>query len=174
MTGEYRHQTITTTFLSTPRRRDVVLAKLGAQLLIGALIGASTVLVSVAVAVPWLRAEDAPAELDARVLGVGLGVIVSSALYGALGVSLGALLRSQTAAFAIVLTWLLAIEGIISDVFHNDEFVRWLPIAAARDIIDAGTTSGSLPASVAAVVFAAYVASFAIAAICLTVQRDVT
>jgi ABC-2 type transport system permease protein len=108
------------------------------------------------------------------VLGVALGVIVSSALYGALGVSLGALLRNQTAAFAVVLTWLLAIEGIIGDVFHNKEFVRWLPIAAARDIVDAGTTAGSLPASVAAVVFSAYVAGFAIAATCFTIQRDVT
>ena len=52
MAGEYRHQTITTTFLSTPRRRDIVIAKLGAQLLTGALIGAASVLASAAVALP--------------------------------------------------------------------------------------------------------------------------
>ena len=174
MTGEYRHQTITTTFLSTPRRRDVVLAKIGAQFLIGALVGTSTVLVSFAVAVPWLQAEGAPIELDGKLLGVVLGVIVSTALYGALGVSLGALLRNQTAAFAVVLTWLLAIEGIIADVFHDEAFVGWLPIAAARHIVDAGTTAGSLPAPLAAAVFAAYVAGFAIAATCFTIRRDVT
>ena len=174
MTGEYRHQTITTTFLSTPRRRDVVIAKLGAQFVIGGLIGVAAVLASVAVAVPWLRAEDAPVHLDARLLGVALGVIASTALYGALGVSLGALLRNQTAAFAVVQTWLLAIEGIIGDVFHNEEFVRWLPISAAKDIVGAGTTANSLPASLAAAVFAAYVAAFAVAATGFTIQRDVT
>lgn len=174
MTGEYRHQTITTTFLNTPRRRDVVLAKLGAQLLVGALIGALTVLASVAVAVPWLRSEHAPVEVDGRLLGVTLAVIVTTALYGALGVSLGALLRNQTAALAVVLTWLLAIEGVIVEVFNNEEFVRWLPIATASDIVDAGTTAGSLPAPVAAVVFSAYVVGFALAATCFTIQRDVT
>ena len=141
MTGEYRHQTITTTFLSTPRRRDVVIAKLGAQLLTGALIGASSVLASAAVALPWLRAEGIPTELDNRTLSVAAGVIASAALYGTLGVSIGALIRNQTAAFAAILVWLLAIEGAIGQMFHDEEFVRWLPVSAARDIVGAGATA---------------------------------
>ena len=174
MTGEYRHQTITTTFLSTPRRRDVVIAKLGAQLLTGALIGVSSVLASAAIALPWLRAKGIPADLDDRALSVAAGVVASAALYGTLGVSVGALIRNQTAAFAAVLVWLLAIEGAIGQVFHDEEFVRWLPVAAARDVVGGGTTAGSLPASLAALVFCLYVALFAVAATCFTIQRDVS
>jgi len=39
MTGEYRYQTITPTFLATPRRARVVLAKLGAHLGVGVVYG---------------------------------------------------------------------------------------------------------------------------------------
>lgn len=174
MTAEYRHQTITTTFLSTPRRRDVVIAKLGAQLLTGVLIGASSVLVSAAVALPWLQAKGIAAEFDHRTLAVAVGVVASTALYGTLGVSIGALIRNQTAAVMAVLVWLLAIEGAVGQVFHDEEFVRWLPVAVARDLVDAGTTAGSLPASLAALVFSLYVAMFAVAATCFTIQRDVS
>jgi ABC-2 type transport system permease protein len=173
MTGEYRHQTITTTFLSTPRRRDVVIAKLGAQLLTGALIGASSVLASAAVALPWLRAKEIPTELDSHTLSVAAGVIASAAVYGTLGVSVGALIRNQTVAIAAVLVWLLAIEGAIGQVFHDKEFVRWLPVSAGRDIVGAGANADSLPGSLAALVFCLYVALFAVAATFFTIQRDV-
>ena len=173
MTGEYRHQTITTTFLSTPRRRDVVLAKLGAQLLTGALIGVASVLMSAAVALPWLRAEGIPTDLDNRTLSVAAGVIASAGLYGTLGVSIGALIRNQTAACAAILVWLLAIEGAIGQMFHDEEFVRWLPVSVARDIVGAGASAEALPASLAALVFCLYVALFAVAATCSTIQRDV-
>jgi ABC-2 type transport system permease protein len=174
VTGEYRHQTITTTFLSTPQRRDVVLAKLGASLLTGLLIGLVSVLTSTAIAIPWLRSEGIVVGVDGRTLAVAAGLIASASLYGMLGVSIGALIRNQTAACSVVLIWLLAIEGVIGDVFHGQRFVQWLPVTAARAIVDGGTTAGSLPAPLAAVVFSGYVAVFAIAATCLTIRRDVS
>jgi hypothetical protein len=51
--------------------------------------------------------------------------------------------------------------------------VRWLPVSAARDIVGAGATAEALPASLAALVFCLYVALFAVAATCSTIQRDV-
>jgi ABC-2 type transport system permease protein len=174
VTGEYRHQTITTTFLSTPQRRDVVLAKLGASLLTGLLIGLVSVLTSTAIAIPWLRSEGIVVGVDGRTLAVAAGLIASASLYGMLGVSIGALIRNQTAACSVVLIWLLAIEGVIGDVFHGQRFVQWLPVTAARAIVDGGTTAGSLPAPLAAVVFSGYVAVFAIAATYLTIRRDVS
>lgn len=60
LSGEYRHQTITTTLLSRPRRRDVVAAKLAAHALTGAVMALVTVAVTAAVAVPWLHGAGVP------------------------------------------------------------------------------------------------------------------
>ena len=64
MTGEYRHQTITTTFLASPRRRDVVMAKLVAHSLTGAAMGVLSLAVSAAIAVPWLRSSGVDIHAD--------------------------------------------------------------------------------------------------------------
>jgi ABC-2 type transport system permease protein len=174
MAGEYRHETITTTFLATPRRRDVIVAKLAAHAITGAVIGALSLVVSAGASIAWLRAKDIPLDIDLGVVRVAAGVVASAALFGALGVSIAALVRNQTAACAVVLVWILAVEGIIGQVFDGSAFVRWLPISVAHDIVHAGSTGAGLSAAAAAAVFTAYVAAFAVAATGLTLQRDVT
>ena len=139
MAGEYRHETITTTFLATPRRRDVVIAKLAAHAITGAVIGALSVAVSAAISIVWLHNDHIAVHINAGVTTTAIGVIASAALFGALGVSIGALVRNQTAACAAVLVWLLAIEGIISDIFHGSAFVQWLPVAVAHAMVSAGS-----------------------------------
>ena len=174
MTGEYRHQTITTTFLSTPRRRDVIVAKLAAHSITGLVMGVLAVVGSIVVAVPWLQLSDIALSIDSQVLRLAAGVVGSAALYGALGVSAGALLRNQTGAIAVVLVWLLAAEGAIGNLARNAAFVKWLPGAAGHDIVHSGSQGGGLPAGIAVAVFAAYVAILAVAATRVTLRRDVT
>jgi ABC-2 type transport system permease protein len=174
MAGEYRHETITDTFLSRPRRRDVLTAKLAAYAITGAVLATAAAAVSAAVAVPWLHSRGIPIELDVDLLRTVAGGVVTSALYGALGVSIGALIRNQTAACAVVLVWLLAVEGIIGDVFAGSAFVQWLPAAAAHAIVDVGARGDALPAPVAAAVFGAYVCVAAAVATRSTLRRDVT
>jgi ABC-2 type transport system permease protein len=172
--GEYRHQTITTTFLASPRRRDVVVAKLLAQSLTSALMGLLSLAVSAAIAVPWLHATGVDVHLDGEGVRVAAGLLVSTALYGALGVSIGALLRNQTTAAAVVLLWLLAIEGIIGDLLLGSAFVQWLPAAAGRALVHVGPSGDGLAWPAAAGVFALYVAGFAAVGARLTVGRDIT
>ena len=174
MAGEYRHQTITTSFLASPRRRDVLIAKLVAHSLTGALIGLLSVAVSAAIAVPWLYASGVSVHLDGQSVRVAAGLVVSMALYSSLGVSIGALLRNQTTAAAVVLIWLLAVEGIIGDLFHGAAVVQWLPAATGRALVHIGPSGDSLAVPAAAGIFAVYVAGFAAAGTRLTLDRDIT
>ena len=174
MTGEYRHQTITTTFLASPRRRNVVIAKLAAHSLSGAAMGVLSIAVSATIAIPWLLASGVDLDADARALRVAVGVVVSTALYGSLGVSIGALLRNQTAASAAVLVWLLAVEGLIGDLLGRSALLRWLPAAAGRALVQVDPTGDTLSLPTAAAVFTAYVAVFALAGIRFTLNRDIT
>ena len=119
MAGETRHQTITTTFLATPRRRNVVIAKLAAHARPRALIGGLTIAISAAIAVPWLHASGIDIQLTSDGVRVAAGLVASTALDGALGVAVGAIFRNRTVAVAVVLTWLLAVEGIIGDLLHD-------------------------------------------------------
>lgn len=172
--GEYRHETITTTFLSTPRRRNVVLAKLVAHSLIGALIGVLSLTVTIAIGVPWLQAEHIDTHVDGDLLRVMVGVLVSTALHGALGVSVGALIRNQTAACTIVLVWLLAVEGVIGTLLHGGAMLHWLPVATAHAMVRSGSPGAGLSAPVAAGVFTIYLVTLAVAAVRLTIRRDIT
>ena len=172
--GEHRHGTITTTFLACPRRRDVVLSKLAAAGLAGAAMGTLALVVSAAVAVPWLLLSEIEIGVGADAVQLAAGLIASTALYFGLGVSLGLLLRNQAAAVAVALTWLLAIEGLLGDVFARSSFVHWLPAAAGRALVHVGPVSQGPSAALAAVVFAGYVAAFALAATALTLHRDIT
>jgi len=172
--GEYRHQTITTTFLASPRRRDVVIAKLAAHSITGALMGVLSLAVSTAIAVPWLRSSGVEIHVGVDTIRVAAGLVVSTALYAALGVSIGALIRNQTAAAAAVLIWLLAVERLIGDLLGRSELARWFPAAAGRGLVHVGPTGDNLSSPVAAAAFSAYVMVLATAGARLTLHRDIT
>lgn len=174
MTGEYRHQTITNTFLARPRRSDVVVSKLAAHAITGALMSLASLIVTLAIGVPWLTASGIDINVDPETARIALGVIVSTALYGALGVSVGALVRNQTVACAAVLTWLLAIEDVIGNVFHDSALLRWLPVAAGRAMVRTDAAVGVLPVPLAVAAFTTYIALFGLTATRMTLQRDVT
>jgi len=174
MAGEYRHQTVTTTFLASPRRRDVVVAKLVAHSLTGALMALLSLAVATASAVPWLHVSGVDVHLDGESVRVAAGLVASTALYGALGVSIGALIRNQTTAATVVLIWVLAVEGLIGDLVDDAAVVQWLPAAAGRALVHIGPSDDGLPVLAAVGIFAVYVVAFAAAGTRLTIDRDIT
>jgi ABC-2 type transport system permease protein len=101
-------------------------------------------------------------------------MVVSTALYGAAGVAVGALLRNQTIAVSAVLVWVLAVEGLIGDLLPDNDVVRWLPAAAGRALVHVGPGGSGLPTPVAAGVFTLYIAALAGAGARLTLHRDIT
>jgi hypothetical protein len=100
MTGEFRHQTVTQTFLVTPDRGRVVAAKLVAYPLAGIALALTTLATTAIVAVGWLAAKGitpsvSPSVFDARLgplqwFGVVGVTLLAAGLCGLVGVGVGA------------------------------------------------------------------------------------
>ena len=91
MAGEFRHGTVTGTFLATPDRGRVVAAKLAAYALAGVGLALATALAGLAVALPWLAVKGAGIDLVDPEVGRALaGTLLAGALYGTAGVAVGA------------------------------------------------------------------------------------
>jgi ABC-2 type transport system permease protein len=172
LAGEYRHKTITTTLLATPRRGRVVVAKVVAHALAGTAVAMVTLAATAAVAVPWLVQADVPVDVGDKVARVAGGLVLATALHGALGVAVGALIRNQTVAVAVAFGWLLKVEGAVAGLFRSETLADWLPFATGRAIVPAGPGARSLWA--AAAVLALYVVALATAGTRLVVDRDIT
>lgn len=101
-TSELRHGTLGLTFTIEPRRTIVLLAKVIALLLVGAVTGIAGYLGAIGAGAPLLAFNDVPAALG--VLGtwsvIGRGV-VALAVWAVIGFGVGLIVKNQ--AFAIVL-----------------------------------------------------------------------
>jgi ABC-2 type transport system permease protein len=178
ITGEYRHETITQAFLTTPRRQRLIAAKLAAYSLVGAIGGVIAVLLTMAVAVPGLALRDAPTSLlDHGVPGILAGSVLASGLYALVGLGLGSLLRNQVAAIVVAVAWVQLVEGIVLTVLP--EVGKWLPGGAVQAIVhaDIGVGTGTedlLPAWAGTLLLVGYGLAFAAIAAFTTTRRDIT
>ncbi|SHN32340.1 ABC transporter permease [Cryptosporangium aurantiacum] len=106
VTSEYTHQTITSTFLATPRRSRVVLAKITAGLFFALSFFAISTVLAVGGGTAMLLSLGVPAGTE---LGTALGAVALNALayviWMIFGVGLGTMIRNQVVAVvaAIVL-----------------------------------------------------------------------
>ena len=113
-TGEFRHQTLTPTFLATPRRGLVLGAKTVTLILVGSGFGVVALGASVglgggvlsAFGVDALLLEQATWLLVARTL-------LAMGLWAAIGVGLGVLVPNQVASIVIVLAFTQFIEPLL-------------------------------------------------------------
>jgi len=171
MAGEYRHGTIITTLLAAPRRWDVVVAKVAAHAVTGAVMAFVTIAVSLSIAVPWLMSAGVAVEVSAEVVRAGAALVAATALYGALGVCAGALCRSQSVAVGVVLVWMLKGEDLLAGALGQWDIANWLPAALGEGLVQAG--AGAPARWAAALALAAYVAGVAALGARLVTRRDV-
>src|SRR3712207_4386728 len=133
MTQEYRHRTATPTFLTTPRRGRVVIAKLVSYALTAVPFALLVMAVNYLVVLIYAGARgDAPS-----LTGDNLRVLSSSGLalviYTVIGVGVGALLRNQVGAIVGALVYLFVIEGIIIRAIPAlRPAFKWLPGGAQQ------------------------------------------
>jgi ABC-2 type transport system permease protein len=136
ITGEIRHGTIRPTFLVTPSRGRVVAAKVSVSAVIGAGFGLVAGALAAAIGTAALRARGIEVRLDAGDYALLIaGGAVAAALWAAIGVGIGALLRNQVSALVGICAWLLFVEGLlVGDVADIAEVGRFAPGAAGEAI----------------------------------------
>lgn len=114
VTTEWRHGTITRTFLVTPRRTQVIVAKEVWIALLAVALTTVALVVVVAIAVVWLAVEGSPSlEVDSALVRYAGRLFLVSVLWGTLGVGVGAVVQSQTLAVVGSVIWVLLVEALI-------------------------------------------------------------
>jgi ABC-2 type transport system permease protein len=133
--GEYRHGTITATFLVSPRRERVLLAKLVAAILLGLAFAAAGVVVNLVVGWLALEVKDAGVSpFDGSVREILGATLIGCALWSALGAAIGAVTRNQVTAIVAAVIWFLIAEPLVGTLL--DQYGDYLPGAALGAIFD--------------------------------------
>ena len=176
LTQEFRFGTATPSFLVTPRRERVLVAKLLAVSVTGLGFALVSALVALALAAVLIPLRDGVLQWDRSVLEVLLGVGLVMLLYGPIGVAVGALVRNQIAAVVGALAWTFLVEQLL--VALLPEVGRWTPGGAVSAVLQLGelaTTRGDLlPVWGGALLLVAYAAVLSVLAATLTLRRDLT
>ena len=106
MTSEYRYGTIRPTFLITPIRSRVLVTKVAAGVLAGVVFGIAGEALGFGIGIACLAGRGIDYELSGgQTALLLLGTVAGTALWGAIGVAVGALVRNQVGAIIGVLAW---------------------------------------------------------------------
>lgn len=167
--GEYRTQTATDTFLTTPRRSRVVAAKLAIGALLGLALGALGAALGLPVAYLWFEAEgtDFPAG-DAEVWLTLGGVLLYASLFTVVGVAFGGLVRNQVVAIVSALTFVLLLEQLLTQ--SGVSIAEWFPGNAGAAVVR--TPGEFLDPGAGAALLLAYALLIAVAGMVMVSRRD--
>jgi ABC-2 type transport system permease protein len=173
---EFRHGTLTPTLLTVPDRVRLVLAKLAAHTAAGLALGAVACALCAALVLGILSAR----EIDPRVDGGEIAAFVAggaaaTALFAALGVGLGALVRNQVGAIVGALAYLLAIEPILAFMPGIHESVQRYGLTGAAGAMTgtSGDPTIMLDPVPASLLLTAYAAAFIVLGIATLRRRDI-
>lgn len=174
--GEYRHRTMAATFLATPDRPRVVAAQAITFLLAGVGYALVSIVIALAVALPWLAANG----VHVPVFGNGnfavlAAIALAAAFFGVAGAGLGSALRNQLVGVAALLLYLYLLEPLVSHIASQGSWTRFLPGVAADGLTQA--VQGGvrmLSPWTGGLVFAAWVAAFAVTGAFVATRTDIS
>jgi hypothetical protein len=114
VTTEFRYQTITPTVLQTPSRWAIVTAKMITYLILGAIFALVAIVVQIAIAVPWLSSKNVTVDFgNGHVQHALIGVFAVVAIFGIIGLGVGALVRNQIVAVVVGILFLAIFEHLL-------------------------------------------------------------
>jgi len=175
ITSEFRHGTITPSLLVTPDRVRLVLAKLGASVLVGLVLGLVTSVLIFLIVKGIGGARDLDTSGDGG--KVIIGTTVGTALWGALGLGVGSILRNQVGAIVGSLVYLFVLENLLQIIPGLDDIIAKYGFGGlsnglfGADQDPSSDVLGQLPAGL---LLAAYAAILVIIGILVVQRRDVT
>lgn len=111
VTWDYRHGTITQTFLAGPRRERVVAAKLVTAILMASVLIVAALALGLFIARLWLGELFELTDENWKQAG---RIVLSAILWAILGLGLGATLQTQVGALITALIWFLVVEQILA------------------------------------------------------------
>lgn len=142
VTGEFRYQTLTPTFLAQPRRGVVLAAKLVVLAVAGAFLGVVGLVASIGLGAPILALTGVDPALDAGETWALAGrVVIAMALWAVIGVGVGALIPSQIGSIIVVLAFTQFFEPILrfgASIWEwTAQIGQFLPGAASDALVGA-------------------------------------
>ena len=173
---EFRHGTITPTLLAVPDRvrLDARQARRGPHG--GPAAGPRRGRAVRAGHLPIFSARDVDSEVTTgHVIELIVGNGAASALFAALGVGLGALLRNQVGAIIGALGWLFLVEPLLGIIPGFSDFIqKWFPSGASSEAAGTSGLDDPLSQIPGGLLLAAYAAIFLAAGIAVVRRRDVS
>lgn len=180
--AEYRHHTITSTFLAQPHRPRVMVAKVLALGLIATAYGVLSLLGSVVVGAVTLQARGADPFPSTGVLRTLVLSLLVLGLWSLIGLGVGILIPNQVAALLIAVGVAWIVEPLLGVAisawdFGQAHFAPYLPSAASQAVLNgARTSAGDVRLSwwAGAIALALWAAVFAGAGTLRAVRQDVS
>jgi ABC-type transport system involved in multi-copper enzyme maturation permease subunit len=131
--GEFRHKTATLTYLATPDRARVMIAKGTAAAVAGAVFGLVGFAIAAGIGLGFAAGHGYPISLtDATLARYAVGHLLAGGLLAAIGVAIGSLLRSQLAGVIGWFVWAIIIESVLGGLFTAIQ--PYLPYTAATTL----------------------------------------
>ncbi|MGO1974608.1 MAG: ABC transporter permease [Propionibacteriaceae bacterium] len=183
MGGEYRHKTLSTTYLATPQRGRVLGAKAIVLVGYGLLYGVVAVLAGILVAIPFVTVFDGSFLLDQGGMWRNLAMgVLSMAAWTLIGMGIGILVRNMIVAILIGAGFAYIVEPMLSLLFMIQEWdipLNLMPTGATNAML--GITNPGMMASedpwawwAGLLVLLAWGALPALIGMLVTVRKDVT
>jgi ABC-type transport system involved in multi-copper enzyme maturation permease subunit len=169
VTWEYRHGTITQTFLATPVRERVISAKAVVAALAGAALTIPALLLMLTIAAIWIGGREG-FHVGGEELGLIARLVLAAAIVGVLGLEIGAATGRQLGAIVVVFAWLVFGEHFL---YFWSSTRDYLP---ARGVLAGilGTSHDAPPLGSSLLVAAAYVVGLGALALAVTRRRDIS
>lgn len=148
VTAEFRHKTLTPTFLATPRRGTVLAAKLAVGVLVGVLYAIIGIVGSVAPSAAFLAGFGLETGFSSSDTWALMGrMVIAFVLWVLVGIGVGAVVRNQVGAIVGVLVFTQFLEPIgrlaASFVDGLSDVINYLPGAAGDALVGASIFSSA-------------------------------